>query len=132
MVEVQTVIIILIATLFALFIGFCCRFVLSKRREDEVASWRARRNIQTTQQTRTTEDAQRNTSSVYVVHFRGENSNELNANPVGRNPPAEGRSQENAYDAIVESGPPPYSGLGTDSVEPPPPSYEEAMRRLSE
>lgn len=131
MVEVQTVIIILIVALFALFIGFCCRFVLSKRREDEVASWRARRNTQTTQQTRT-EDAQRNTSSVYVVHFRGENSNELNANPVGRNPPAEGRSQENAYDAIVESGPPPYSGLGTDSVEPPPPSYEEAMRRLSE
>ena len=106
MVDVETVIIIIVVILFALFFGFCCHFMSSKRREDELASLRARRNTQTTQQTRTTEDAQRNTSPVYVLHLQGENSNESNASPAGRNSPAEGRSLENAYDAIVESGPP--------------------------
>jgi len=100
-----------------------------KRRQEELS----RRNSPQTQQTAVdSANANANASHVYVLHLRDTSSNNPNANPTGgeaiENP--EGESQEDSHDPIVESGPPPYSGIEAGSIgEPqlPPPSYEEAL-----
>lgn len=132
MVNVETVIIIVVVIIFALSFGFCCHFLSSsKQRRDELA----RRYSRPTEQITVTTDVQRNTGRVYMLHFQGTNSNNSDTNPAGADGgqnPSMNESEENAPDPIVESGPPPYSGLETDidSVEPrlPPPSYEDALR----
>ena len=133
MVDAETVIIIVIVIVFALSFGCCCHFMSGKRRQEELS----RRNSPQTQQTAVDSTANANASHVYVLHLRDTSSNNPNANPTGgeaiENP--EGESQEDSHDPIVESGPPPYSGIEAGTLgepqfeEPqlPPPSYEEAL-----
>ena len=130
MVNAETIVIVIVVLARPLSFGCCCHFMSGKRREEEIA----RRNTSpSTQQTAVDSSANThgNASTVYVLHLQGASSNNSNTNPTGgeaiEHP--EEDSQENAHDAIAESGPPPYSNL-EDSNEPqlPPPSYEEALR----
>lgn len=128
MVDVETAIIVVVVILLAISFGLCCHCLSTKQRQDESE----RQRSVTTQQTAVTDDSERNRSTVYTLHLQEWNSNNSNVNAAGNNAiqnPQE-ESEELLNDPIAENGPPPYSGLATDLVEPslPPPSYDEALQ----
>lgn len=128
MVDVETAIIVVVVILLAIAFGLCCHCLSMKQRQDESE----RQRSVTTQQTAVTDDSERNRSTVYTLHLQEWNSNNSNVNPAGNNTfqnPQE-ENEDLLNDPIAESGPPPYSGLATDLVEPtlPPPSYDEALQ----
>lgn len=128
MVDVETAIIVVVVILLAISFGLCCHCLSTKQRQDESE----RQRSVTTQQTAVTDDSERNRSTVYTLHLQEWNSNNSNVNPAGnnaiQNPQEENENLLN--DPIADGGPPPYSGLATDLVEPtlPPPSYDEALQ----
>lgn len=126
---VQTVFIVLVIVLFAIVIGCCCHITAQKRR-GEIAARR-----RTTQQGEVQPSGYTNqseTGSIFILRLRGASSTSDStrtgyqrsssvAEDVCQNHDESPRSP----DAIADSGPPPYIAV---SNEPPPPSYEEAVR----
>lgn len=128
MVDAETAVVVVAVILLAIAFGLCCHCLSKKQRHDESE----RRRSVTTQQTAVTDSSERNRSTVCTLHLQEWNPNDSNEYPAGNNtiqiPQEENEGLSN--DPIAESGPPPYSGLATDSVEPtlPPPSYDEALQ----
>lgn len=127
---VQTVFIVLVIVLFAIVIGCCCHITAQKRR-GEIAARR-----RTTQQGEVQPSGYTNqseTGSIFILRLRGASSTSDStrtgyqrsssvAEDVSQNHDESPRSP----DAIADSGPPPYPVAVSN--EPPPPSYEEAVR----
>ena len=129
MADVVKAVIISAAVVLAIFFGFCCHFLSRNRRDEELAS----RNSRATQQTVVGNTNQNNMSPVYVIGLQGGRSNAREAGLPGEDQPNENQHDERPQspDPIADGGPPSYGSL-TTSGEPPPPSYEEAVRASTE
>lgn len=127
---VQTVFIVLVIVLFAIVIGCCCHITAQKRRGEIAARRRTTQQgeVQTSGYTNQSE-----TGSIFILRLRGASSTSDStrtghqrsssvAEDVCQNHDESPRSP----DAIADSGPPPYPVAVSN--EPPPPSYEEAVR----
>lgn len=126
----QTLFIVLFILLFAITVGCCCHRTAQKRR-GEVARRRATQQVVAQPSGYVN---QSETGSVYIFGLRGASSTSDSTGTAHqrRSPGVEEDVNQDhdeslrSPDAIADSGPPPYIAV---SNEPPPPSYEEAMRK---
>ena len=130
---VKTVVIVLVV-IVAILVGFCCHFASLKRREEELAARRTAQHQAVLPPAGN--ENQNDASPVYIFRLQGATGSSNSAvtareqsNPVEDPGVPEGSPQ--SPDPIADSGPPSYSCLAAPE-EPPPPSYEEAVRASTE